>query len=91
MNSLQIEIKRPMLDGFFLHHAVQIFLVCSWKIAEQTHKFPSKTFINQRHSSVMFLMNRSRWTFRFGLRGGQWIGLIASQARKMSERVTKLV
>ena len=24
----------------------------------------------------MLLMNRSRWTFTFGLRGGKWIGLI---------------
>jgi hypothetical protein len=47
-----------------------MYLVRSWKIAEQAHKS------HQRHLSVMLLMNRSRWKFRFGLRGGKWIGLI---------------
>ena len=53
-----------------------MYLVRSWKMAEQSHKS------HQRQLAVMLLMSRPRWTFRFGLRGGKWIGLIVSRARK---------
>ena len=49
----------------FLHHVVQMYLVRSWKMAEQSHKS------HQRQLAVMLLMNRPRWTFRFGLRAGK--------------------
>ena len=60
----------------FLHHVVQMYLVRSGKMAEQSDKS------HQRQLAVMLLMSRPRWTFRFGLRRDKGIGLIVSRARK---------